>query len=116
MESIIFTPAAVLELLVQIPELAQYNINFTETIGGDLQLTIGDSFYLIEAEEAPQVNVDESVVNAIDDINTEAYESLVIEHSLESVEGDDIEAGLLKEIFKTLAIGGMARLGAKLLR
>ena len=46
---LMFTPASVVDLLLQIDELKDKTIIIAETPDGQLQLTIGDSIYMIEA-------------------------------------------------------------------
>ena len=50
----------------------------------------------------------------VQDVNTSAYDELVENNVAE--DGDAIEAGLIKETLKTLLIGGMVRLGTKMLK
>ena len=114
MENIVFTPASLIDLLSKIDELSEFNVGITETIVGDLQLEIGDSIYSIQTEEAIDVTVDESVVNQIEIVNESAYESLSDDVDVEYLE--TIESGILKEAAKSLLLGGMLRLSAKLLK
>lgn len=114
MENIVFTPASLIDLLSKIDELSEFNVGITETIDGDLQLEIGDSIYSIQTEEAIDVAVDESVVNQIEIVNESAYESLSDDVDVEYLE--TIESGILKEAAKSLLLGGMLRLSAKLLK
>lgn len=114
MENIVFTPASLIDLLSKIDELSEFNVGITETIDGDLQLEIGDSVYSIKTEEATNVIVDESVVNQIETVNESAYESLSDDVDVEYLE--TIESGILKEAAKSLLLGGMLRLSAKLLK
>lgn len=112
--NIVFTPASLIDLLSKIDELSEFNVGITETIDGDLQLEIGDSIYSIQTEEAIDVTVDESVVNQIEIVNESAYESLSDDVDVEYLE--TIESGILKEAAKSLLLGGMLRLSAKLLK
>lgn len=114
MENIVFTPASLIDLLSKIDELSEFNVGITETIDGDLQLEIGDSIYSIQTEGAIDVTVDESVVNQIEIVNESAYESLSDDVDVEYLE--TIESGILKEAAKSLLLGGMLRLSAKLLK
>ena len=45
MGNLLFTPSAVLDLLVQIDELKDKEVGIVETLDGNLQLSIGDSDY-----------------------------------------------------------------------
>ena len=111
MDQVVFTPAAVLDLLSQIDELKDLSVGVSETLDGGLQVTVGDSVYEIAASDAEDVEVPEEVVQDVDEINSEAYQN--VEGSEPS--GEIVEGGLIKEFFKTLAIGGMIRLTNKML-
>lgn len=117
MGSILFTPASLIDLLSKIDELSGYDVGVTETLDGKLQLIVGDSVYVIDDAEITNISVDESVEDAVEDANDEAYENLdeSIDVGLES-EVEPIESGVLKEIAKTLLVGGIVRLGSKLLK
>lgn len=106
MNELVLTPAALLDVLQQITELSEYPISISET-ATSIQLQIGDSQYTISTKDAEPVEVSPDAVQAIKDVNEETYEQL------DSTE--DIEAGLLKEIAKTLLVGGLVRLTTKLL-
>lgn len=116
MQEIIFTPAALLDLLSQIDELKDVNIGITETIDGQIQLQIGNSTYILEADNATEVEVDESVIDAVEDANLYAYEDLADSGQINLDASEPIESGVLKELAKTLLVGGMVRLSAKLLK
>lgn len=114
--NIIFTPAAILDLLYQIDELKEYDLGVSETLDGKLQLTIGDSIYEIDTENVSEVTVPEEVSESIEDINTEAYEDLVESDDFEMSDNDVVESGLIKEAVKSLLLGGAIRLATKLLK
>ena len=117
MDTILFTPASLLDLLSKIDELSEYEIGVAETIDGQLQLTIGESTYLIDNDNATDVSVDETVVESIEDVNLDAYENLDDDIDVTIYdEGEPIESGILKEVAKTLLVGGLVRLGSKLLK
>lgn len=118
MDTILFTPSSLIDLLSKIDELADIPVSLTETIDGDIQLEVGDSVYLIQSEEAEEVSVDESVVDKIEDTNLEAYENLDsdVDVTLQDDESESVESGILKEVAKSLLLGGMIRLSAKMLK
>lgn len=115
-EEIIFTPAALLDLLNQIDELKGLNLGLTETLDGDIQLQVGDSTYIINtsSEETPDVDVSEDVVETVSNLNEDAYSELEASGNVELDES--VESGLIGELAKTLFVGGVARLTAKILK
>ena len=114
MDNVVFTPASVLSLLTKIDELKDVNIGMTETMDGKLQLSIGESVYELEPEVDTMVQVDDSVVDKIEDVNQQTYEDLAEDGEVELQE--EVTGGVLKEIAKTLLLGGMVRLTGKMLR
>lgn len=109
----LFTPAAVLDLLMQIDEIKGYNIGLTETLDDMLELTIGDSTYEIQPQSESQIEVDDSVLNTVEDANVGAYEALSESGEVELTE--PINSGIIKELAKTLLVGGMVRLTSKII-
>lgn len=109
---IVFTTSSLLDLLAQIEELSEYDIDINESIDGSLQLTIGESYYSINLNTAEDVEVSDEVVEEIAEINEENYDNLDVE-TIDDLE--PIESGIVKEALKTLAIGGLVRLGKKYL-
>lgn len=106
---IVFTPASLLDIISKIDELSQYEVGLTTTLDGQLQLQVGDSVYDLTSEsDVNNINVDDSVVDDVSEINEDAYDQIV---SDEGEETQPIESGLIKEMIKTLAIGGVVRLG-----
>ena len=114
MDNVVFTPASVLSLLTKIDELKDVNIGMTETMDGKLQLSVGESIYELEPEVDTNVQVDDSVVDKIEDVNQQTYEDLAEDGEVELQE--EVTGGVLKEIAKTLLLGGIVRLTGKMLR
>lgn len=110
---ILFTPSALLDLLSQVDELKDCKLSVTETADNNLQLQINDSVYCIDCDDAEDVNVDDKAVEQVADLNSEAYEDIVDQNDDMHFEDVDVEAGILAEVAKTLAIGGLARLNGK---
>ena len=110
---ILFTPSALLDFLIQIDELKDKVVSVTETADGDLQVEIGDSAYIVSTDGAKNVQVDQQAADQVADLNMDAYSDIVEENSDASFEDVNVEAGILAEIAKTLAIGGLARLNGK---
>ena len=114
MDSIVFTPASLIDLLSKVDELKDYDIGISETIDGQIQLNIGPSLYIIDTDNSTDISVDDQVVEKVEDTNLEAYENL--DESVDVIvpgEGDEpVESGIIKELAKTLLVGGLVRLSA----
>lgn len=115
-DNIVFTPASLLHILKDVEELKHLDVGITETIDNKIQLQIGDSIYTLDDSSCTEVQVDSSVVETIDDINMSAYEELGESDEVALGSPDTIESGIIKELAKTLLVGGMVRLTAKLLK
>lgn len=113
MDELLFTPAAVLDLLTQVDELKDYNIGIAEGLDGKLQVTIGPSTYELSEAATVDIPVDDEVLDDVSDANLCAYESL---SDNGTVALDYINSGVIKEIAKTLLVGGLVRLTGKLLK
>jgi len=118
MEDLLFTPAALLDVLTQIEELKDVDLGITETVDGQLQLQVGESTYLLQPEGETEVDVEESDLEKVEDANMEAYENLESdgEINIEKEADETIESGLIKEAAKALLLGGMIKLSAKMLK
>lgn len=113
-EQMMFTPAAVLDLLSQIDELADVPVGLAETVDGKIQIAVGDSTYIVESESAESVDVAPEVIDTIDEANLEAYQDLVDSDTVEYVDDEEpIEGGIIKEGIKSLLLGGMIRFAGK---
>lgn len=110
---ILFTPSALLDFLIQIDELKDKVVSVTETADGDLQVEIGDSAYIVKTDSAKDVDVEQQAAEQVADLNMDAYSDIVEENSDANFEDVNVEAGILAELAKTLAIGGLARLNGK---
>lgn len=121
MSELIFTPASVLDLLLQIDELSEYDIGLSETMDGNVQLQIGNSIYEIELNDAEDLPVEENIVDTVSEINEDAYADIADTDLMDSyqddyMEDEPIESGILAEAAKSLLLGGMIKLSAKLLK
>lgn len=109
---LVLTPSALLAFLTEIEELKDYEISISE--GDDeIEVQIGQSVYSIESPEHSTVEVSESAVNEIEDLNEDGYEELSENEDVnivEDIEGDRVNGGIIKELIKTLAVGGLVRL------
>lgn len=111
---ILLTPAALLDFLRQIDELADKDISVDDT-GSALNITIGDSSYSINFSDAETVEVPDEVVDEVAEINETAYEELDDVEYTEVDDDDVVEGGILSEALKTLAVGGLVRLAGKIM-
>jgi len=121
----LFTPAALLSLLLQIEELKNQSvIGVDEDEDGNITVTIGESKYILENSSAMSyVIAPPATVKEIEVYNRRSYEDIlndidsgVIDSESLVVMPDTVEAGIIKEVLKTLLIGGLVRLTGKLLR
>lgn len=115
-KSIVFTLSALLDLLTSIDELKDYDLGISEDPAGDIILQIGDSTYSINTDQATDVKVPAEVTDTVDEVNEQAYEDLadnLPEGQFQETD-DTIEGGLLKEMLKSITVGGLVRLGAGL--
>lgn len=110
---VVFTSAALLEFLLNVEELSEHSIGVSETLDGNIQVSIGDSVYVIDCSDVEEVPVSDEAVEVVADINDQAYEDLLGEEDMQPTDIEEIEGGILKELAKTLAVGGLARLSGK---
>ena len=112
---ILLTPAALLDFLRQVDELADKDISVDDT-GSALNITIGDSSYSIDFNQAEEVEVPTEVVDEVADINESTYEELDdVEYTEVPDDQEVVEGGIIKEALKTLAVGGLVRLAGKIM-
>lgn len=113
-EQIMFTPAAVLDLLSQIEELSDVPVGLAETVDGKIQIAVGDSTYIIENSNIDSVDVEPDVIDVIDEANLEAYQDLVDSDTVEYIDDEEpINGGIIKEGIKSLLLGGLIRFAGK---
>ncbi len=113
---ILLTPAALLDFLRQVDELSDKDISVDET-NSALTVTIGESTYGIDLNQAETVEVPDEVVEEVADVADGAYAELgEAGVDVTDIDEDVVEGGLLKEALKTLAVGGLVRLAGKLLK
>lgn len=109
MEELVFTPSAVLALLTEIEELKGKQISFKEE-DDQIVLTIDDSTYSIDSTLAEDLQVDDYTVETLSIANEEGYEELESNEDVTFNEDEPVEGGIIKELVKTLAIGGLVRM------
>ena len=112
-DELVFTPASIIDLLSQIEEFQYIPINITESENG-ITLTVGESTYHLLPKNETEIEVSPDVVDQISDTTEEAYNDLAESGQVELAE--PVESGIIKELIKTLAIGGMVRFAAKQLK
>lgn len=113
-EQIMFTPAAVLDLLSQIEELSDVPVGLAETVDGKIQIAVGDSTYIIENSNIDSVDVEPDVIDVIDEANLEAYQDLIDSDTVEYVDDEEpVNGGIIKEGIKSLLLGGLIRFAGK---
>ena len=121
LNEVMFTSAAVLDLLLQIEELQDYTVGMSETPDGNLQLVVGQSVYLINGNESKTIQVEDEVVGEIEVTAEDAYNDLLnnsieIDPNSEMDQFNDtdyIQSGIIKEIAKSLTLGGLIRFASK---
>lgn len=114
--TIVFTSAALLDLLTSIDELADIDVGLTQTLDNQFQLQVGSSIYDLQPADESEVAVDIDTVDEIEQINVDAYDAIVDDTDLLDITDKPIEGGPIKEIAKTLLVGGMVRLAGKILK
>ena len=117
MEQVVFTEAAILELLAQIDELREYDIALSSD-GDTLDLVIGDSEYSVKLSDAEEIEVSPEALEVVDDINEDIFEDIESGDFDSDDAGDiddmeDIEGGIIKDGIKSLLLGGAIRMAAK---
>lgn len=105
-QELLLTSASLFDILSQIQELSGCKIDVSDT-GTSISIKIDDNTYVVKSSSNDIVSAPESVVQDVSEIVDTEYGR--------SDSSENIESGVLKEIVKTLAVGGLVRLSAKLL-
>lgn len=105
--SILLTPSALLGFLNEVEELKDKEISFNET-EDSIFVTIEGNQYVINGDDAEEIEVDEESFEEVIDVNEEGYAELG--EDIEEVTDEGIEGGIIKELVKTLALGGLIKL------
>lgn len=111
--TLLLSPASLVDFLSQIDELSDKSISMN-TDNNHIEVSIGDSTYQIHPDNELDVSVETEDVEDVKDASDDAYDELVDNGYVN--DSDEIESGIIKELIKTLAIGGMVRLAAKKLK
>lgn len=107
---VLFTPASILQLLSMVDEFKEFDLGLYTTPNNNLVIEVNDSSYELISEgslDEITLEVDEETVEDIEDLNESAYNNIVVDDDYL----EPIESGIIKEALKTLAIGGLVRLG-----
>lgn len=112
-QQIVFTPAAVLDLLSQIEELSDVPVGIAETLDNKIQITVGDSVYVLDCSSETSIDVEPDVIDTLGEANFEAYQDLLDSNAVEYVEDEPVTGGIIKEGIKSLLLGGMIRFASK---
>lgn len=113
MSQLLFTPAAVLDLLMSIDELQGTPIELEDNVSS-IKLRIGGSEYNISDNNASEIKTDSRTLSDVEAVAEDAYDEL--EQSGKVEYSEPVQSGLLKNVVKSLLLGGMLRLSAKLLK
>lgn len=109
MDELVFTPSAVLGLLNSLEELADKEISFVEN-ENSIDISIGSNTYNIKTNQATDVEVSDAGLESVAEANDEGYAELEESGDLEFDDDEPIEGGIIKELVKTLYVGGLVRL------
>ena len=107
MSDILLTPSALLGVLNEIEELKGSDITIRES-DDSVVLIIDENEYVLDASDSIEVEVDDEAIKEVETANDDGYEELGEE--VEEVDTEEIEGGIVKELVKTLALGGLIRL------
>ena len=107
MSNIVLTPSALLAFLNEVEELKDKEINFHES-DDELSISIDDNTYVLDASNAVEVELDDYSFDEVETANEDGYEE--IGEDIEDISDEDVEGGIIKELVKTLALGGLVRM------
>ena len=110
---ILFTPSSLVDFLTQVDELKDVNIGVNDD-GENVSISIGDSTYQINPKSVTNINVSDDDLDQACQANESNYDELEESGSIEL--NDSVESGIIKQLLKTLAIGGIVRLAARELK
>lgn len=111
--TLLLTPASLVDFLSQIDELSEKSISLNSD-NGYIEVSIGEATYRIRPQDEVNVPVSADDIDEVNEAADDTYDELVDNGYVEN--SDEIESGIIKELIKTLAIGGMVRLAAKKLK
>lgn len=114
---IVFTKCGLLEVLASIDELRGLDLELSDN-GSSIELKVGNSTYTINNSAATEVSAPEEVVEQIESIDQTTLEDLTDgeDASFNIAEQENVNAGILKHLVKSMLVGGMIRLLPKLIK
>ena len=104
--SMVLTQSGLLTFLTEIEQLKNLDFGIEETENGWI-ISIGDDKYELQSPESSEIEVDQDTVDLIEEIDDEGWNE-ISDEVIEDVE--PVEGGIIKEVLKTLAVGGLVRL------
>lgn len=110
---ILFTTSSLVDFLTQVDELKDVNIGVNDD-GENVSISIGDSTYQINPKSVTNIDVSDDDLDQACQANESNYDELEESGSIEV--NYSVESGIIKQLLKTLAIGGIVRLAAKELK
>lgn len=113
--STVFTPVGILEILSQISELDDYELGLQEDPNGDVRIFVGESQYIIKSSSLDKLVVPENVSDSIENIDKDTADEILDAGAEERSHSDVVESGVLREIVKSMLVGGAIRMIKKLL-
>ena len=114
-DTLVLTPSGLIAFLDQIDELNGLDLSL-QVNEDSIDVQIGDRTYVLECDPKSTVEVDPEVVDTIDEIDDEGYDDIsetevdTEDEEMEFVGNEVVEGGIIKELIKTLAVGGLVRL------
>lgn len=119
MNELLFSSASIADLLLNIEELSGLTIGVSETETG-VDVIVGETTYHIDSNDAAEIEVAEDVVDEVGDVVSDAYDDLadgMMEEAFNDAEiVEPVTGGPIKKLLKTLMLGGMVKLTAKMLQ
>lgn len=107
MSDVILTPSALLGFLNEVEELQDKEITIQES-EDKVAIIIDGTEYVLDASDSIEVQVDEQTYEEVEDANQDGYAELG--EDFEDIDDEEIEGGIIKELVKTLALGGLIRM------
>lgn len=109
MDQVLFSAASLLTILSSIEELDAYQIDmYTDEAG--ITVSIDGNEYRFDYNDESTADI------AVSEDDLKEAEAVIEQEAESNDEPEDIEAGIISGLLKTLAVGGLVRLTGKLLK